>query len=80
VTGDTGMVDNGRPFFQPDGIRWLERFVRRLGLPTLVRMPVRFRAGLDCGLVWNNPNPKEPHRIVERLGIAIGVKKEEPEL
>jgi hypothetical protein len=78
VTGR--LLTIGDQLFQPDGIRWLEHIRRRPFQATKVRFPGPYRACVDCGLVWNNLDPGELRGVIRREGIAIGVKKEEPEI
>jgi hypothetical protein len=66
--------------FQPDGIRLLEHFLKRLGQPTVIRLLGPYRACLDCGLVWNTLSPDELREVIRREGIAIEVKEKEPEI
>jgi hypothetical protein len=64
--------------FQPDGIRWLEHFRRRLFQTTFVKLKDPARACLDCSLVWSTAlSPRKLREIVEREGIAFGVQKDE---
>ncbi len=78
----TGIVGWYRPdqFFQPVGIRWLEHLVWRFGQPTAVMLPEPSQACLDCGLVWNNLFPNELRMLLNREGITIGVKEQEPDI
>jgi hypothetical protein len=79
VTGSVQPLEKPQ-VFQPDGIRWLEHFFRRLGQPTSVRMREPHRACLDCGLVWNNLKPSVLRGVIQREGIVIGLKEQEPEI
>src|SRR5262245_33232300 len=67
--------------FQPDGIRLLEHFRRRLFQTTYVKLDGLARACLECGLVWTTALSLGNLRsVVEREGITIGLKAEEPEI
>jgi hypothetical protein len=71
----------GDPEFVPDGIRWLEHFSRRLFQENpVVKLLGPARACLDCGLVWTDLDPGKLRRIIQQEGIAVGGKKEEPEI
>jgi hypothetical protein len=83
VTGIVHQEETGR-FFQPDGIRfrWLPfLLLGRFGMSTVVTLRNRYRACIDCGLVWNELNPGDLLKILEREGIiAVETKKTEREL
>jgi hypothetical protein len=82
VTGIVHLEETGR-FFQPDGIRfrWLPHFLGRFGMSTVVSLRNRYRACIDCGLVWNELNQGDLLRILEREGItAVDIKETEQEL
>ena len=73
-------TESGHAAFQPLGIRWLEHFRRRFFKTTVVRFVGLPRACLGCHLVWGDLPPGELREIIQREGIAIGGKKEEPEI
>src|SRR5262249_53218155 len=78
VTGSVHLPSD--KVFQPDGIRLLHHVLKRLGQPTVVRLLGPYRACLDCGLVWNTLSPGELRMVIEREGIAIGLREKEPEI
>jgi len=85
VTGSI-FSPSGTSEFVPDGFSWLKHFRRRLFQGPLsqenpvARLLGPARACLDCGLVWSNLDPGRLRRIMQQEGIAIEVKKEEPEI
>ena len=54
---------------------------RRIFKTTIAKLRDPARGCLDCGLVWATTlHPGELREIVQREGIAIGVKKTDPEI
>ena len=82
VTGIVHHEDDAR-FFQPDGIRfrWLPYLIGRFGMSRVVSLRNRYRACIDCGLLWNELNPSDLVKLLEREGLAdVGSQKTELEL
>ena len=58
VVGWSDTSDQHRSF-QPDGIHWLRHLLMHLGETTQIHLPDRYRACLECGLIWNSLPPEQ---------------------
>ena len=71
VVGWSDTSDQHRSF-QPDGIHWLRHLLMHLGETTQIHLPDRYRACLECGLIWNSLPPEQLRTVLSGESVAIG--------